>query len=110
MLAPGSVPVSENRGDGVVFVLVDRNGVLLALELEVSLRVAVVYCLQRFTLGRIALTHHLPKLGAAQLPGNRREPAAGRDRGQLAAVADDDHLRASAFATREQLSGRPCWR
>jgi hypothetical protein len=65
-----------------------------------------VQFLERFALGRLALAQHLSQLGSAEPFGDRGEPAAGRHRRELAAVANGDHLRASALGVREQRSRR----
>ncbi len=63
-------------------------------------------CLERVALGRVALAHHLAQLRSAELVRYRCEPPAGGDRGQLAAIAGGDHLRASTLGMREQGGGR----
>ena len=87
--------------DGVTLGGVERD--LLGFVLEVDLGIAVVQCRERLALGRITLAQHFAKLGAGVQAGQGSEPAAGLDAGQLAAVADGDHLDARLLGVSEDL-------
>jgi hypothetical protein len=74
--------------------------------LQIRGGLAVVQRRERAALRRVALAHHLRQTHRAQAAAHGGEPPAGLHRGQLAGVADRDHLRARPLRCLQQLRAR----
>lgn len=88
-------PRVDDRPLGVDAGLITREQPQLTaggLELEVRIGVAAVDVGEQAPFVGVTLAHDLSELARADAAGERTEPAAGLDGGQLAGVADGDHL------------------
>ncbi len=66
MLLLGFIPVGEDRGACVGFVLVDGEVAALVFELDVGDGVCLVELLPRFAFGGVALAHRPHAVGVRQ--------------------------------------------
>ena len=73
---------------------------------QVAVGDAVVECRERPAFAGVALTHHLGQPQRTELAADGAQPTAGLDRGELARVADRDHLRPRLLGRLEQPRGR----